>query len=1562
MKKIKALFLLLLALLAGYSAMLRAEDVDIYVDNGANSGVPNVLFVIDNGANFSANAKAGCLAYSGTTTAPALGTTTASGVLQCALVDAINSLPEGAMNIGILVSNGTNFAQTSPSSGGGVHDTCAGNEGGCVLKRLTLMKGTSKSDMVNFIKSWRDSGLSDATKFNIKVNTALPGSMMQEAWAYYNGKVGMSGFNYGTSLLQTGCQRNFVIYIANTEKAPAGESPSPFDPPYGLSSSQVAAPSDMLSKISDTVFFNTPTCGVSQKASGNSSSDWSSNWADEWARLMAQQDRGLALQDGTQNIVTYTIGITNDATCTPDYPALLSSMATYGRGKYFKAANASELLLALGAALNEVQAVNSVFSSASLPVSVNAEGSYLNQIFLGMFRPDSSGNPRWMGNLKQYQLIRGSTGSLVLGDAEGNPAISSAGTGFITPTAKSFWTYQDLSADPDKSYVDASGTTQLGGFFRFDKKGTPASGYDAPDGEVVEKGGVAQQIRKENLKADFSALPGSATNPRSVYVYCPGGANTSCVSDLTDSRNVFATTNGDIPMNAFGESSTLAVSSIVRNGTSAVVTTFGNHGFADGLAVTIANVTQSDYNGTFTISNASGNTFTISGLGDKPRSPTTGTFNVSSASTGSVYDIASITRSTSTSGGRNTETATITTKTAHNFSSTDNVTVNGANPSAYNYSGLTTTSPGTTTLQFSVGVTPIATATAGAYQVNLSPGSNPAIPSTSLSNPSSNVITGNTGAVMHKFHIGQQITVSNASGGSNSKYPGTYKVTAVGTEYTFTATRVSNGSTSNASAETATVSVDVSAVPISTLTRTATDATAVATATGLPSQFFGVNVGDRAVVNISKISGTAPGNEAAYVQSNVTITCTVANCTTFTYPIAVSPSVGATGTMTLALTGATTGVISSVSRTGTTATATLSSAVGTFTTGMVVNITQSGSADPDEAAYAGQWSITCTSGACNSFTFGPVQLTPETPASGVNMQAYSANTPPSRDTVVRWIRGENNQGDEKAPQADITVRPSVHGDVLHSRPVVINYGDTRGIVAFYGANDGIFRAVNGNQTETITQSGRSIPAGGELWGLLLPEHYPYYNRLRLNSPELRFPSTFLPTAERKNYFIDGPTGVFQELNADGSISKAYLYLTMRRGGRFMYAVDVTDPAKPQVLWRRSNLTPGWEELGQTWSRPRLTLLPNVTDPVLIFGGGYDPAQDSEAPLASSMGRAVFVINARTGDLIWRAETSCPGTAITAASATTALPANCLSVPNMTYPIPSEVAFVDRDADGRTDKFYFGDLGGNVWRIDVASGTTSGWKATRIATLGCDTGVCPSGTPPRKFFFPPPVLSIRAAGALGSYEAVSIASGDREHPLLDTTNPQSAYNTKDTFFMIKDLGTTVGAPTGAPSTVDVKLGDLINAKPLNATNTAWDGSGSGFYIPFATGEKAVNAPLAVNGQIFFATNQPIPRSNTCVANLGQARAYAVSPFDAASANNVLQGGGLPPSAVSGLIIVAGRDSQGNPTETLEKFCIGCGIPGTSGTAGGAPPCNTALENCNVGKSIPKNLKRTYWYKK
>jgi type IV pilus assembly protein PilY1 len=506
---------------------------------------------------------------------------------------------------------------------------------------------------------------------------------------------------------------------------------------------------------------------------------------------------------------------------------------------------------------------------------------------------------------------------------------------------------------------------------------------------------------------------------------------------------------------------------------------------------------------------------------------------------------------------------------------------------------------------------------------------------------------------------------------------------------------------------------------------------------------------------------------------------------------------------------------------------------------------------------------------------------------------------------------------------------------------VINYGgSTDKIVVYYGTNDGVFHAVNGNQTAAIG----SIPAGDELWGLVLTDHYPLINRQRIASPELRFPTTLLASATGKDYFVDGPTGAYQKLNSDGTINTAYIYLTMRRGGRFVYALDVSNPQTPKFLWKIDTTTTGFSELGQTWSRPRLTLLQSSTyktTPVLIFGAGYDPSEDSEPPGTDTMGRGIYIVNAVTGALIWSATPTCTTSA------------TCLQVPGMTYAIPSDVAFVDRDNDGFTDKLYVGDTGGNVWRVDVADAATTNWQVTKIAALGCDTGVCASGTTPRKFFFPPAILSIKAAGATGSYDAISVESGDREHP-LKSTNTSSAYFTVDRFFMIMDQTTTVNPSTYITS--NVTKSSLV---AITSGNALWDGSGGGFYITFATGEKGVNAPLAVNGSIFFSTNQPADPSATCIPNLGTARAYAVSPFTGQSTSNVLSGGGLPPSPVAGLVSV----TTGSVT-TEERFCIGCGLATPPGTTGGTTTCsgNAALQNCTPAANISSNLKRTYWYKK
>ena len=161
-----------------------------------------------------------------------------------------------------------------------------------------------------------------------------------------------------------------------------------------------------------------------------------SSMADEWSRWMEQSPYA---------ITTYTIDVNPGSTGQgPGWTALLKSMATVSRGKYFAvnaAGDGSQVALALKTIFSEIQSVNTVFASVALPVSVNTEGTYLNQIYVGMFRPDRDALPRWVGNLKQYKL--GITaGRLDTQDANSASAINS-NTGFITECARSFWTPND---------------------------------------------------------------------------------------------------------------------------------------------------------------------------------------------------------------------------------------------------------------------------------------------------------------------------------------------------------------------------------------------------------------------------------------------------------------------------------------------------------------------------------------------------------------------------------------------------------------------------------------------------------------------------------------------------------------------------------------------------------------------------------------------------------------------------------------------------------------------------------------------------------------------------------------------------------------------------------------------------------------------------------------------------------------------------------------------------------------------------------------------------------------
>ncbi|MEO6271526.1 MAG: PilC/PilY family type IV pilus protein [Lautropia sp.] len=511
--------------------------------------------------------------------------------------------------------------------------------------------------------------------------------------------------------------------------------------------------------------------------------------------------------------------------------------------------------------------------------------------------------------------------------------------------------------------------------------------------------------------------------------------------------------------------------------------------------------------------------------------------------------------------------------------------------------------------------------------------------------------------------------------------------------------------------------------------------------------------------------------------------------------------------------------------------------------------------------------------------------------------AMLGTTAEARPLLIDWVRGQDNAGDEKGPGGTTIVRPSIHGDVLHSRPAVVNYGGSTGVVVFYGANNGMLQAINGNKSGIA----QGVEAGGEYWSFVPEEGIPKLKRLMNETPRVEFastPSIALPETEPRDYFFDGQLSFYQKLSSSGSTEKVYLYAGMRRGGRALYAFDVTNPTEPVFMWKA--VPSAQMPLGQTWSEAKVAMIKGHSNPVIVMGAGYDAAaEDLDPPGPVTMGNAVLVLDAVTGELLKKFSTS--------------------------RPVPGEVALVDSDYDGRIDRGYVADLGGKIYRLDLENGGSSAkadWTLTTFADL--------SASGARKFFFAPDVVLTR------DYAVVMIGSGDREKPLDKTT--------AESFFTLIDVELGKGVSDG--------FAPITYADVVARENFASAEAPRGCFITMdPAGEKVVNAAVTAGGITYFSTNRPTPPSpNSCTGTLGEAKVYGVPLICQAGRSEILRGGGLPPGTVTGIVAIdVGRAADGSPQVRRMPFLIG-----------GFNFMKSGIEGSKVPVAVPPRRKRLYWY--
>ena len=466
--------------------------------------------------------------------------------------------------------------------------------------------------------------------------------------------------------------------------------------------------------------------------------------------------------------------------------------------------------------------------------------------------------------------------------------------------------------------------------------------------------------------------------------------------------------------------------------------------------------------------------------------------------------------------------------------------------------------------------------------------------------------------------------------------------------------------------------------------------------------------------------------------------------------------------------------------------------------------------------------------------------------------------------LIAYSRGldiDDLDGDAERNEA----RDWIFGDALHSRPLPLNYGsigsytdpENPAIYIAVGSDDGMLRMIR----NTKAGGGQS---GEEMWAFMPRASMAAQKVLRANGTGMQHP-----------YTLDGaPVAFMQDVNQDGSIissdgDKVYLYVGMRRGGKAYYALDATNPESPRLMWSIDK-SGDFSELGLTFSNPRVGLVNSGSGarPVVMFAGGYDINKDKRGVVGSddSEGNALYVVDAETGSLIWKARGGNSGAGAT-----------IFEHAGLVDSIPSSLSVADTDGDGFTDRMVVGDTGGNIWRADIQGTDTSKWKLTLLASVGRHGSGAPSISNDRRFFHRPDVVPSKDGNGL--FDGVVIGSGNRADPL---DKGGAAINFT---YMIKDRHTSVGSgvDTGLQH---VDFGD-VTSNCLQSDGGCVVNLTHGWRLGLEEpGEKVLATALTLTGKTFFTTY--LPHSGTgataCSPSEGAGRLYAVSLQDATSVIN------------------------------------------------------------------------------
>jgi type IV pilus assembly protein PilY1 len=518
--------------------------------------------------------------------------------------------------------------------------------------------------------------------------------------------------------------------------------------------------------------------------------------------------------------------------------------------------------------------------------------------------------------------------------------------------------------------------------------------------------------------------------------------------------------------------------------------------------------------------------------------------------------------------------------------------------------------------------------------------------------------------------------------------------------------------------------------------------------------------------------------------------------------------------------------------------------------------------------------------------------------------------------MMKWLRGDTSN------QSAFRVRSatSVLGSIVNSNPTVqspprANFYDpsyatflstwrTRKSLLWVGAGDGMLHAFEAG------------PTGGTPIMSYIPE--PVFSRL----PDWASPSTAKVQA-----FADGSpfTGDVKV----GTDWRTYLFSSLGRGAKGMFALDVTDPAALSAT-NASNIFK-WQftssddaaDLGYIVSEPTVNRRTAQSGQIAKMNNGKFAALFGNG-VKSTSGNAVLYILFADGPTVgnWA------GRYIKLTADTG--PNNGLSQP----------VWVDENNDGIADSIYAGDLKGNLWKFNVSDANSANWavaysgKPLFIAKDSANKPLAITGAP-EFLFHPLGGLMVNFAsgyavetGDFPSYTQNHAIFGIWDNPVFATTASSSLDSTLPR------------ALTDLKARTYNNVGGSADTRTVTGTTIDWTVQ-KGWYLPFnVTSEMSVSNPVVANKQLIIVSVSPVvpktaPAEPDACNVTPQARLTAIDPFT-----------GMPNELLGTVDVVSGTVTKATPVASILISDQKIRISGSKVDQAAPNECNNGSVECSL----------------